>query len=198
MASVIINPSIGMRLPQNLIDAAKRIGEEGKAVVAPTPLIDPIKTVGKGILKHDLNSISTGAKAALPSLLKAGRNGAIFSGAVSLLENAYKVFKHERTLPQAGGLVVADTAIGAVGGVAAATASGIGMAALGAIGLAGLPLTLVGGAIGMAAFFLVDRLFKNTGLYKGLADKVTSMFEGSKSKVETVTNHSSITKTDAP
>lgn len=173
-ASVTLNPALSMRIPQPVLDAARRVGEEGKAVLAPTAVADAYTQIGKGAVKGDLNAVKAGAQAALPSLLKAGRNGGIFAAAVSLVENTWKVFKHERSVAQAGGLIVADTAIGACGGVAAASLSGLGMAALGAVGLAGLPLTIIGGALGIAGYYLVDRLAKNTGIYKQLSDNVSS------------------------
>jgi len=136
---------------------------------------------GQGLLNSlkgfDLSGAFSSAKALGQTALGWGTKSAGIQGAMSLVVNGYRAFTKKISVAEAGSRVVGDTASGFVGGVAGTAAAAIGTAALGMIGLSGGLLTLGGAAVGMAGFFLGEKFFKETDLYKNLKSKVKSVLD---------------------
>jgi hypothetical protein len=128
---------------------------------------------------------------ATPTLTTAGlwgavKSSALVSGAISLALNGYAVIKGQRTVAEAGSNVVGDVAAGAVGGVGGAVASAFGAPLLaGALGIAGgFPLTALTFGLGLGGYWLADKLFRNTGLFKSLKADVHSLLSGNPGAVQ--------------
>ncbi len=136
---------------------------------------------GQGLLTalkgFDLSGAFGAAKALSQTALSWGTKSAGIQGAMSLVLNGYRAITKKISVAEAGSRVVGDTASGFVGGVAGTAAAAIGTAALGMIGLSGGLLTLGGAAVGMAGFFLGEKFFKETDLYKNLKSKVKSILD---------------------
>ncbi|MFN8577701.1 MAG: hypothetical protein U0354_12665 [Candidatus Sericytochromatia bacterium] len=109
------------------------------------------------------------------SLAKGSGLGALVSGGFSLITNGIQVFQGKKTWSDAGGVVAADTVGGAISGITGTL--GAGVAGL-LVGGAGLLPTLVVGLGAMGGAWLGDKLFKGTGMYDKIKDKVTTMIEG--------------------
>jgi hypothetical protein len=128
---------------------------------------------------------------ATPTLTTAGlwgavKSSALVSGAISLALNGYAVIKGQRTVAEAGSNVVGDVAAGAVGGVGGAVASAFGAPLIaGALGIAGgFPLTALTFGLGLGGYWLADKLFRNTGLFKSLKADVHSLLAGNPGAVQ--------------
>lgn len=128
---------------------------------------------------------------ATPTMTTAGlwgavKSSALVSGAISLALNGYAVIKGQRTVAEAGANVVGDVAAGAVGGVGGAVASAFGAPLIaGALGIAGgLPLTALTFGLGLGGYWLADKLFRNTGLFKSLKADVQSLLSGNPGAVQ--------------
>ncbi|MNK52920.1 hypothetical protein D3C87_718660 [compost metagenome] len=136
---------------------------------------------GQGLLSSlkgfDLSGAFSAAKSLGQTALSWGTKSAGIQGAMSLVVNGYRAATKKISVAEAGSRVVGDTASGFVGGVAGTAAAAIGTAALGMIGLSGGLLTLGGAAVGMAGFFLGEKFFKETDLYKKLKSKVKSVLD---------------------
>ncbi len=125
----------------------------------------------------DLSGAFSAAKSLGTTALNWGTKSAGIQGAMSLVLNGYRAITKKITVAEAGSRVVGDTASGFVGGVAGTAAAAIGTAALGMIGLSGGLLTLGGAAVGMAGFFLGEKFFKESDIYRNLKSKVKSILD---------------------
>lgn len=155
--------------------AASTAAEAGQEIVQGTKQVKTVKTKVQ----------------ATPTLTTAGlwgavKSSALVSGAISLALNGYAVIKGQRTVAEAGSNVVGDVAAGAVGGVGGAVASAFGAPLLaGALGIAGgFPLTALTFGLGLGGYWLADKLFRNTGLFKSLKADVHSLLSGNPGAVQ--------------
>lgn len=125
----------------------------------------------------DLSGAFGAAKSLSQTALSWGTKSAGIQGAMSLVVNGYRAATKKISVAEAGSRVVGDTASGFVGGVAGTAAAAIGTAALGMLGISGGLLTLGGAAVGMAGFFIGEKFFKETELYRNLKSKVKSVLD---------------------
>lgn len=108
-----------------------------------------------------------------PGLMKTGRNTAIVSGLVSLAKNTYDFVQGNVTPARAGGNIASDMVGGLGSGI---LAGGAGYVATMAIG-SSLGAGVLGLVVGGAAFAGADILYRNSGAYQTVSDKVTSFIE---------------------
>lgn len=125
----------------------------------------------------DLSGAFSAGKALSQTALSWGTKSAGIQGAMSLVINGYRAITKKISVAEAGSRVVGDTASGFVGGLAGTAAAAIGTAALGMFGVTGGLLTLGGAAVGMAGFFIGEKFFKETELYRNLKSKVKSVLD---------------------
>lgn len=107
------------------------------------------------------------------SLFKTGRNSALFSGLVSSVRNIYDFAQGKVSGSRAGGNVSADV-VGGLGCGLLAAGSGSLAASMVSSGFGGGVIGLIAGS---AAFIGADILYKNTGAYKFVSDKVTEIID---------------------
>ena len=110
------------------------------------------------------------------SLLKGTGLSAVVAGGFSLITNGIQVLQGKKTWADVGGTVAADTANGAVSGLTGTLAAGGATLLAGALGATGIISTLIIGAGAMGGAWLGDKLFRGSGMYDKLKDKVTNMF----------------------
>lgn len=172
--------------PGQMAGNAENLVKQGiKSVFANDQVANGIlKIAGKnpiaqnGLMQGALGSSIDGAGEILTGVAKGGIFGGVGEGLVSLVENGIKVVKHEETASDGAGSVAADTTAGAASGLASAAASGGVMAALaGFAGMAGLPLYLLGGAVGLGVFYLADKFFKASPLYQQVKATVSGWIQ---------------------
>ncbi len=125
----------------------------------------------------DLSGAFAAGKALSQTALSWGTKSAGIQGAMSLVINGYRAVTKKISVAEAGSRVVGDTASGFVGGLAGTAAAAIGTAALGMFGVTGGLLTLGGAAVGMAGFFIGEKFFKESDLYRNLKSKVKSVLD---------------------
>ena len=120
-------------------------------------------------------SVGSSLKGIGSSLLKGSGLAAIVSGGFSLITNGIQVLQGKKTWSDAGGSIAADSVGGAISGITGTIGAGIAGLLVGGTGL--LP-TLVIGVGAMGGAWLGDKLFRGTGMYDKVKDKVTTMIEG--------------------
>jgi hypothetical protein len=125
----------------------------------------------------DLSGAFSAGKALSQTALSWGTKSAGIQGAMSLVINGYRAITKKISVAEAGSRVVGDTASGFVGGLAGTAAAALGTAALGMFGVTGGLLTLGGAAVGMAGFFIGEKFFKETDIYRNLKSKVKSVLD---------------------
>jgi hypothetical protein len=155
--------------------AVSTAAEAGQEVAQGTQQVKTVKT-----------KVQATPKLTTAGLWGAVKSSALVSGAVSLALNGYAVIKGQRTVAEAGSNVVGDVAAGAVGGVGGAVASAFGAPLIaGALGIAGgFPLTALTFGLGLGGYWLADKLFRNTGLFKSLKADVHSLLAGNPGAVQ--------------
>ncbi len=121
---------------------------------------------------------ASGLKGLGGALMKGTGLGAIVSGGFSLITNGIQVFQGKKTWSEVSGTVAADTANGAVSGLTGTLAAGGATLLAGAFGATGLISTLIVGAGAMGGAWLGDKLFRGTGMYDKIKEKVSSWFTG--------------------
>lgn len=179
------NPKVDQSIVEILAAQSTSLGAQvasmryGKTVTASLRGLKPSTGASLGGLPQAEAAASGGLVSSLKgiggSLLKGSGLGALVSGGFSLITNGIQVFQGKKTWSDAGGTVAADTLGGAVSGITGTLGAGIAGLFVGGAGL--LPTLVVGlGAMGGA--WLGDKLFKGTGMYDKVKDKVGTMIEG--------------------
>lgn len=125
----------------------------------------------------DISGAFGAAKALGKTAMTWGTKSAGIQGAISLVVNGYRAITKKISYAEAGSRVVGDTASGFVGGMAGTAAAALGTAALGLFGVTGGLLTLGGAAIGMVGFFVGEKMFKDSDLYRKIKSKVKSVLD---------------------
>lgn len=148
--------------------AALKGGEAG--VGSAQGVIQALKSFDIGPAFSSLKSLAQGA---LPFATKA----AGVQGALSLLANGYRAVTGKISYAEAGSRVVGDTTSGFVGGASGAVAGAFGVAALGMLGVTGGLLTLGGAALGMVGFFVGERWFKQSNVYRTIKNKTREVLD---------------------
>lgn len=115
-----------------------------------------------------------------PGLMKTGRNTAIVSGIVSLAKNTYDFIQGNVTPARAGGNIASDMVGGLGSGILAGGAGYLTTMAIGSTFGAGVVGLIVGGA----AFAGADILYRNSGAYQGVSDKVTAFIESIMNRIK--------------
>lgn len=115
-----------------------------------------------------------------PGLIKTGRNTAIVSGLVSLARNTYDFVQGNVSGARAGGNITSDVVGGLGSGI---LAGGAGYLATMAIG-SSLGAGVLGLVVGGAAFAGADILYRNSGAYQTVSDKVTAFIESVMNRIK--------------
>lgn len=173
---VSANANLGQKL--NNLSSIGRLGNAAHiAIKGGAEGLGSGQSLLNALKGFDLSGAFNAAKSLGQTALGWGTKSAGIQGAMSLVINGYRAFDKQITVPEAGSRIVGDTASGFVGGVSGAAAGALGTAALGMLGLSGGLLTLGGAAIGMAGFFIGEKFFKETEIYRNLKSKVKSVLE---------------------
>ncbi|MFN8671689.1 MAG: hypothetical protein U0457_06330 [Candidatus Sericytochromatia bacterium] len=123
-----------------------------------------------------ISGAASGLKGLGGTLLKGTGLSAIVAGGFSLVTNGIMVMQGKKTWSDVGGTIAADTANGAVSGLTGTLAAGGATLLAGALGATGLVSGLIVGVGAMGGAWLGDKLFKGTGLYDKIKDKVDDFF----------------------
>lgn len=143
--------------------------------VTPTPVTNPATgTVTTAEASSTIGGVGASLKGIGMSLLKGSGLSAIVSGGFSLITNGIQVFQGKKTWSDVGGTVAADTANGAVSGLTGTLGAGVASLVIG--GATGFLPTLVVGLGAMGGAWLGDKLFRGTGLYDKIKEKVSGLF----------------------
>lgn len=178
------NPKVDQSILDILASQSTSLGAQvasmryGKAVTESLRGLKPGSGSAVGGITQAETSAVGGVGSALKgigsSMLKGSGLGAIVSGGFSLITNGIQAFQGKKTWSEAGGLVAADTVGGAISGITGTL--GAGVAGL-LVGGAGLLPTLVVGLGAMGGAWLGDKLFRGTGMYDKIKDKVSTMID---------------------
>ncbi len=162
-----------------LIDSASMVGRLGNAahtaVKGGAETLPQVQGVWNALKSFDVTNLWSGIQALGKSALTWGTKSALFQGAISLVSNGYRSMTGQQSWGTTGTKVVMDTTTGMVGGIGGAIAGGIGTMALTALGVAGGPLTIGAALVGMGGYFLAERFFKSTSVYKKVQSTVSSI-----------------------
>src|SRR5690606_22861699 len=108
--------------------------------------------------------------------LKSGGLGGLVSGGFSLVTNGIQALQGKKSWADVGGSVAADAANGTVSGITATLAGGGATLIAGALGATGIVSTLIVGLGAVGGAFLGDKLFRGTGAYDWIKEKVEGLF----------------------
>jgi len=122
--------------------------------------------------------------------LRSGGLAGIVSGGFSLITNGIQAMQGKKSWSDVGGSVAADTANGAISGVTATLAGGGATLLAGALGATGIVSTLIVGLGAVGGAWLGDKIFRSTGAYDWIKDKVEGLFSGSKTSTTTTQTNS--------
>lgn len=106
------------------------------------------------------------------------KSSVIFGGLTSLAINGYSWFNKRETGAQAGANVTGDLMSSAVGGAAGAVTSYVGAGMLASMGMGGGLLTIAGLGLGIAGYFVADKLLRQTNLFKSIQSGAYQLFGG--------------------
>jgi hypothetical protein len=184
-----------MRYGSTVAESLRGLKPGGLKPITPpsvTPVTPPATGAAAGAATKIEGAASGGFGSSLKglggTLLKGTGLAAVVSGGFSLITNGIQVFQGKKTWSDVGGTVAADTVNGAVSGLTGTLAAGGATLLAGALGATGIVSTLVVGLGAMGGAWLGDKLFRGTGLYDKIKDKVTSLFTGSSSTAMTPPN----------
>ena len=157
--------------------ASTRYGKDVAAFFKPP--VQPAPIAG------DITAAETGAVSGAASrlkglggtLLKGSGLGAIVAGGFSLITNGIMVMQGKKEWSDVGGTIAADTANGAVSGLTGTLAAGGATLLAASLGATGLVSGLIVGIGAMGGAWLGDKLFRGTGMYDKLKEKVDSFFQ---------------------
>lgn len=134
---------------------------------------DAIKLgIGSGKFGQAFKGLAVGLKDVGVISLKAGGISSAINAGTSAVANAAEVMSGRQTGAEAVGNVTSDTVGGFLSGMGATVFSGISTLGLGVAGVAGTPLIVAGVAGGAVGSVLTDMLFKSSGLFTVLKNKV--------------------------
>jgi hypothetical protein len=114
------------------------------------------------------------------SILRTGRNAAIFGGLVSLTKNTYDYLQGNFSGTRLGGNVASDV-IGALG--SGMIAAGTGSLAAMSVG-SSLGGGVIGFLVGATAFAGADYLYRKSGIYQRISDNVTEFLDNLFNKIK--------------
>ncbi len=177
------NPKVDNSILEILASQSTSLGAQvasmryGKVVTASLKGLKPSTGATlSGIETSAVGGVGASLKGIGSSLLKGSGLSALVSGGFSLVTNGIQVFQGKKTWSDAGGSIAADSVGGAISGITGTLGAGIAGLLIG--GSVGLIPTLVVGVGAMGGAWLGDKLFKGTGMYDKVKDKVTTMIEG--------------------
>lgn len=127
------------------------------------------RTKGEGVP----NDFSAKMGNAGSQMLRTGRNAALVSGLVSAVSNTAEYIQGNISGSRVGGNITADVIGGLGSGIVAA---GTGSLLTSAIG-SGMGAGIVGFLVGTAAFIGSDILYRNSGVYQTISDKVSEYID---------------------
>jgi len=130
-------------------------------------------STGRRIAEIKSNDLPNNFSNVSTSLFRTGKNTALFSGVVSLAKNSFDFMNGSITGSRLGGNVTADIAGGLGGGIMAA---GAGSLVTGMIN-SGMTGGIVGFLTGAVVFAGTEMLYRNSGLYQNISDKVTTFID---------------------
>lgn len=164
---------------RGMVNSATMLGRLGNAantaVKGGQEALPNVQGVWGALKGFDLTNLWSASKALGKTAMTWGTRSALFQGAVSLVANGYRSLTGRQSWGDTGTNVVMDTTSGMVGGAAGAVAGGIGTMALTALGVAGGPLTIGAALIGMGGYFVAERVFKSTQIYRKIHSTVSTI-----------------------
>ena len=143
-----------------------------KPPVQPAPIAGDITAAETGAISGASRLKGLGG-----TLLKGSGLGAIVAGGFSLVTNGIMVMQGKKEWSDVGGTIAADTANGAVSGLTGTLAAGGATLLAASLGATGLVSGLIVGIGAMGGAWLGDKLFRGTGMYDKLKEKVDSFFQ---------------------
>lgn len=178
------NPKVDQSIVELLAMQSSSLGAQVSSMRYGNAVADSLRGMRSGAsssIGSDLGAVEsaglkTGLKGLGGTLLKGTGLAAIVSGGFSLVTNGIQVLQGKKTWAEVGGTVAADTVNGAVSGLTGTLAAGGATLLAGAFGATGLVSTLIVGAGAMGGAWLGDKLFRGTGMYDSLKEKVDSWF----------------------
>lgn len=179
---IVIRYKANPKIKVSLYDA---IASQAPGVGASVASMTYDKAIANSFTEMKTAGIGAGLKSFGSTMLKGTGLAAVVSAGFSAVTNLIGVLTGKIKGPEAAGRVAADTVNGAVTGIGATLASGAAMAGLAALGVVGWPLTLIVGGVGLLGAFLCDKLFKKSGAWNWIKEKVQGLF--GKKKTHAVT-----------
>lgn len=180
-----VGGSVGYRAPRGLENVRAKLGitKSGRAVgssVRRTSTRVRYDQYGNQIRTRSRSGASVGSSRtpAAFGIWSAVKSSVIIGGVISALTNGYALFKGQQTGAQAGANVAGDLVSSAVGGAAGAVASWMGCGMLASMGLAGGMLTVAGLGLGIAGYYVADKILRNTTLFQQFQHGVYAMLGG--------------------
>ena len=163
------NPKIKVSLYDTIAAQAPSVGSSVASMVYG-------KEVAANFTEMKTSGIGAGLKNLGMTALKSTGIAAAVSAGFSAVTNLIGVLTGKIKGSEAVGRVAADTVNGAVTGLGATLASGAAMAGLTALGVVGWPATLIVGGVGLLGAFLLDKVFKKSGAWNWIKEKVSGLF----------------------
>jgi YD repeat-containing protein len=181
-----VGGSAGYRAPRGLESVRARLGitKSGAAVGTARRTTTRVRydQYGQRIASRSRSGQArVGSSSRQPAafgIWSAVKSSIIIGSVVSAVTNGYALLKGQVTGAQAGTNFAGDVVSSAVGGTAAAVASWAGCGMLASFGMAGGLLTVAGIGLGIAGYFVADKLLRETTQFKSFQSGVYSMLGG--------------------
>lgn len=109
--------------------------------------------------------------------LKAGGISSAMNAGTSLISNIFETTGGRQTAKEAVGNIAADTVGGFLSGIGATVFSGAATLGISLAHVGGLPVTIAGVAGGVVGSLLIDKVYKASGLFTMLKNKVMRVLE---------------------
>lgn len=133
--------------------------------------------ITSGDFSHVVRSLGTGIKEAGGIALKSAGISAAVSAGTAVVSNVFEMMAGRQTAKESIANVTADTVGGLLTGVSASTFAGLTTLGLSFAGVTGLPVTILGVASGAVGSLLIDKLYKASGMFTMLKNRVSRAIE---------------------
>lgn len=133
--------------------------------------------VAGGNISGAFRSLGVGIKDAGVIAAKSAGISAVISAGAAVASNIFEMAAGRQTAKESVANVAADTVGGLLTGATASTFAGLSTLGLSFAGVTGLPLTILGVTSGAVGSLLMDKLYKASGLFTMLKNRVSRVIE---------------------